>query len=317
MPECLLRVTLTLLLIALAFVTGSKLVAWAKWPRQGRIIRVKSSYERARTPDVLKGITSVMTLCCRHSVPNASMVQRNFESMIQIPTLREHIVLGFDGHALQRGVDVHEKCKGSCHATKYDAYINDVVALARLYFREVEYVVAPSRVCLTLNLKAAIAKVKTDFIYVCQEDLPVKKYFDVPSLMNIIANYSGVELIRIVRETNAYHMKWTSDHCRSRYGLPAEKVTIHLDGFDFTRCDQFSDQNHITYVDFYTDAVWPHVHPGDFMEDQLICAYGSHPHLASTMWFLGTENEGYYIEDLDGRNARLDLSEPNARSISQ
>lgn len=268
--------------------------------RKSNNVRIR--YLRTVHPDAQKGITTVMTLSCRKNVPNTTVIKRHFDSLIKVPSLLERVVLGFDGFKPEDDFNIHTKCRGSCDPSKYSAYVQEVVDMAHQYFHEVEFIMAPKRVCLTSNLKAAMEKVKTDFIYVCQEDLPIAKAFDIYALMDVISKNSEIDLIRVVHSSNAYHINWTDDHCRNKYNSPPVAEKKIYDGLTFTRCDQFSDQNHITYKDFYTHAIWPYVVEGDFMEHQLICAYGSHPHLYSTMWYLGDENDGFFIYDLDGRN---------------
>jgi len=255
-------------------------------------------YTRRRAPDASKGITTVLTTCCRSNVPSIHIIQRQFEGCRLVPELLDRIVIGFDGAALGP-VQIHNKCRGECDVEKYEIYIRSVIELARRYFKSVDYVVAPYRSCLTLNLKAALKRVTTDFVYICQEDLVIKTSFDVLAIMRIIAASTQIELVRVSLNANDFHIKFTRNFCGNMKPLTFLKEGAHT----FTRCDQYADQNHITYVDFYNDAIFPHVKEGDFMEHQLICAHSSHPHLDSTMWFLGEQNGGDYVAHLDGRNA--------------
>jgi hypothetical protein len=109
----------------------------------------------------------------------------------------------------------------------------------------------------------------------------------------------GLDLVRLSFKAPQVHIDYTKSNYKSYHPLPQKRI---INGSSFWGCDHFSNQNHITYKNFYEDNVWPYVEDGKFMEHQLFCAYATHPHLKNRMRFLGDENEEY-LSHLDGRHA--------------
>ena len=254
------------------------------------------SFLRMKTPDPALGITTVMTTCCRKNVPDVSIIKKHFESLEMAPMLKDRIVLAFDG-AIQIDNTLHKKCKDSCDSVKYKEYIDHVVALANMHFRHVEYIVSPHRVCLKSSLKNAFSLVKTDFVYICQEDLILKTPVNVQLLLEIIAEYSIVDVIRLSTETNQYHIDYTEHSCKKRPSVEQ----INVNGVLLTKSSQYSDQNQITHREYYERVIFPNTVDGDFMEHQIECASFTQPELYGTMWYLGDFHDGQ-SDWLDGRN---------------
>ena len=253
---------------------------------------------RKTIPDPSRGITTVLTTCCRNNVPNVDIIKKQFEGLTLAPVLLSSVVIGFDGIDV-RSDNIDGKCRGSCDEEKYKKYISDVIRLAHSYFQNVDYVIAPERVCLSVNLKNAMQKAATDFVYVCQEDMMLAKPIDIVALIQLMAATPGIDLVRPAHHGVASDRKVSNSTCKTD---APNLLTISLGQFTFTRSDNFSDQNHITYKAFYEEAVWPYIDYGSFMEHQLFCAYETHPHLQSRLWCLGGENDGYYTH-MNGRHA--------------
>jgi len=253
---------------------------------------------RGKNPDASLGITTVLTTCCRGNVPNVDIIRRQFEGLSLSPALLARVVIGFDGIDVKSD-NIDGKCRGDCDGDKYRSYISEVIRMAQSRFQSVDYAIAPERVCLSVNLKNAMRKATTDFVYVCQEDMVLAKPIDVFALIQLMAEVPGIDLVRPAHHGVASDRRVSDGVCR----MDAPKIlTISVGGLTFTKSDNFSDQNHITFKSFYDEAVWPYVEEGGFMEHQLFCAYDRHPHLNFRMWCLGNAHDGYF-EHMDGRHA--------------
>ena len=99
----------------------------------------------------------------------------------------------------------------------------------------------------------------TDFVYVCQEDMVLAKPIDVVALIQLMAANPGIDLVRPAHHGVASDRKVSDGTCKTD---SPSLLTISLGQFTFTRSDNFSDQNHITYKAFYEEAVWPYIDYG-------------------------------------------------------
>jgi len=244
-------------------------------------------------------ITVVMTTCCRASAPSTRMIHRVFESMKLEPLLMDRIILGFDGAEIFNKT-IHEKCKGPCNATHYGQYIKEMIRLASEYFKNVESVIMPERSCLTTTLRAAMDMVKTEFVFVAQEDISLAKPFQLAAIMEAMANDPQLGIVRPGCLMNNEHIQWIKKRCVYPY---TEQVVKSINGLKLLQIDEYSDQNHVTTKSFYRKWVWPRVPDGDFMEHIIDCAR-RFPGVAGRSWLVGGSlTDGPYSTHEDGRNS--------------
>ena len=137
--------------------------------------------------------------------------------------------------------------------------------------------------------------VKTEFVNVMQQDLPILKSFDADKILRVIQDNNYMDVVRYSYNTNRYHEDWTKKYCDKVF--PSRKIV--REGLTFTLCSQWSDNNHIAKVKHYSNVVWPNTRPYSFMEHQLLCYMVKIGY--EKIWYLGDLDDGNFINHTDGR----------------
>ena len=150
---------------------------------------------------------------------------------------------------------------------------------------------------------------ETNFLHIVQEDILLKKTFDLKSVIDTIKNYPRIDLIRLSKGKNKDRNQYTIKRCQKIWKKDITSFnpeTIKVNGLTLSRSNQYSDQNHITTKEFYEKYVFPNVKEGDFMEHFIMCeATGLFPgkdKLPDTLWHLGDYDDGY-TNHKNGRRA--------------
>ena len=281
-------------------------------------VRNINSISKKKTIDriVKKGgadidITTILNTCCRNNTPDDTIIINNIKNIKKYnSSLLENLIIVFDGKEI-KNPEIHPKCKGSCDILKYDIYIKNVKKKTKeiLPTSNIKFIVMPERSCLTTSLKKGIQMCETKFLHTVQEDLSLKKTFDLKSVIDTIQNDPRVDLIRLNTGENKQHNEYTIKRCRKIRKIDISSFnpeTIKVNGLTLSRSNQYSDQNHITTKEFYEKYVFPNVKEGDFMEHFIMCeATGLFPgkdKLPDTLWHLGDYDDGY-TNHKNGRRA--------------
>ena len=94
--------------------------------------------------------------------------------------------------------------------------------------------------------------------------------------------------------------------------LSKSPKTYTFNNHKFTKLNLYSDNNHISTVDFYKNHVFPKCTNGSFMEFDVLClAYEKD----INFYAIGDLNDGNYIEHLDGKNTSNIKSLQNGGTI--
>lgn len=252
-------------------------------------------------------ITTIVNICCRSSRGAMRAAEETLLSLRLDPTLAlARVIIAADGVAPDPSRHLDPKCAGPCDARMYAKAKEMLLQRAKEALPRVELLEMPFRACLSSTLKHAMRDVKTEFVNVVQDDLPLQRSPDVALLMETIEDETDVDLVRYT-DSNASHYDWTLvGHawepwtCASPPTRRRETRNCRS-GARLSLSNQYSDQNHVATVDFYEKHVWPNVKEGSFMEHDILCM-PSPLFPERCAWFLGDYDEGGYIHHLDGRN---------------
>lgn len=243
------------------------------------------------------GITTIITTAPQPSIPSSKVIIETIRSLRLIPLIyNSQVIIGFDGCKVKNS-KLHSKCKSIFSCSKYDKYINNVKRKAKEILPNVKFIVLSERNCLSNLVYNCMKEVKTSFVNVMQQDLPIKKTFDLGKVLSIMNKNSNMDIVRYSAKINIDHENWTESHCGHKF----TPTKINIDNIDFTQCSQWSDQNHISKISHYREVVFKISKPYDFMEHQLRC----YPidTLYTKIWYLGNDNDSFCIHT-DGRNVK-------------
>ena len=125
-------------------------------------------------------ITTIITTCCRKNTLNTSILKNTIESLKIIPELSKQVIIVFDGGPIINKKDIDKKCISECDNKLYDQYKIDIKNISQdiLGVDNVIFVYLKNRSCLSHSLHIGMNLVKTKYVNIVQEDLPIIKKFD-------------------------------------------------------------------------------------------------------------------------------------------
>lgn len=243
-------------------------------------------------------ITTLITTSPIKSMYSIKIIKETIDSLKLVPLLYNNpVIICFDGGPYNNN-NIDIKC-ASLNTKKdielYETYKKKV----KHYIKDKEnfsFVELAERGCLTTNLKNGLKKVKTKYINVMQHDLKIIKSFDLIKVLNLI-NTRNVDLVRYVYNTNLWHQNYYRNEC----GKDLKDETFEFENQQFSYCNHFSDNNHITTLEFYNKNIIPKIKDNSFMEYYLTCSPRDHNF---NFVFYGDMNDGNYITHIDGRNTK-------------
>ncbi len=246
-------------------------------------------------------ITTIITTCCRKSAPDTSIIVSNINNLLKYcPILTKNVIIIFDGSYIKNN-KLHKKCQGKCSHFSYFIYINNVKQKITklLPNSNIKFIIMNERGCLTNTLKKGIQNSNTEFINIMQEDLIIQKYFDVNNIIKAIKDNNNIDLIRYNLKSNLYHENYNLIRCENTSHLPNKEI-IKVNNLILSKSNQYSDNCHITTKTYYYKYIFPNINSHDFMEHSISCQVGKK--IPDTIWHLGDYNDGFYLQDKDGRN---------------
>jgi len=247
-------------------------------------------------------ITTIITTSPYKKMDFKNHLYKTVDSLRKIPELyRSPVIIGFDGSDLNPKREVDPRCAHPTDVAQYEAYKDEVKRTVRNLLPNVIFVEAPERLCLTGNIRQCMDRVETKYVNIMQHDMPITKRFPLDKIINLLE--SDPEKFKLVRYAcympNHGHEEWT----RAMTHASLTHSTLRFQGQTFSRCNQWSDNNHITTRDYYEKIVFPiTLSKNSFMEHELIF----HPvnkHNVYGTYYLGDYDDGPYCSHTDGRNA--------------
>ena len=246
-------------------------------------------------------VTSIITTCCRKNTPDTSIIKQTIESLKIVPELSKQVIIVFDGGPIINEKDINEKCKTECNNDLYNEYKNNVqkISVDILGIDNVMFVYLKNRSCLSHCLHTGMNLIKTKFVNIVQEDLPIIRKFDFNYVIKIMNKYKDVNIIRYSIGKNIFHNEWGKKHC---FKVENEEIRVldENDSIKISKALHYSDNNQISTKEFYDKYIWPNVNKYSFMENDLLCI--SNNVLKDKIWFIGDYEDGDYSGNNDGRN---------------
>ena len=247
-------------------------------------------------------ITTIITTSPIISMPKISLIEITINSLRLVDNLYESpIIICCDGGMrAPKRMHLSDKCKNLVSKSDIDNY-NKYKQNLKEFIKDklnIKMVELDFRSGLTINLKNGMKYVKTKYVNIMQHDLPIIRPFPLNNLLDVMDTHN-VDLIRYVRKSNKFHEEYLRRSIKKE-NTPFTYKEYVYNNILFTKCNQFSDNNHITTLDYYNTEIFPRCRDGDFMEDQLITAPILNK-IPGNYMYLGGINDGGYIKHLDGR----------------
>jgi hypothetical protein len=165
--------------------------------------------------------------------------------------------------------------------------------------------VNPNHVFLSGNIKKALDLVKTRFVLIMQHDLAFCSEVNVPALIEVMKSNDQIKHVRFnkrsnnVREGWDFYIKARAEFIR-QFDFETDNGNLSL-----LRTLAWSDQNHLTTVEYYKNLVLPLCGKFKVYPEDLLNPF-TRPGLFSTFgnYVYGNLNTEATIEDLDGSKGR-------------
>ena len=250
-------------------------------------------------------MTTIITTSPYRCMLKKNHLLQTVKSLSLVPYLTKiPIMVCFDGAELDPHHPVDPKCSHPTNPSDYETYKKQSKKAILNLFPHVQFFELPYRGCLTKNIHQCFHHVTTEYINVMQHDLYITKYFPIVSVMNVMRNHPEIKLVRYsCSMNNERHEIFTENLCKKRnfQCLPFQKEEIQREGVFFSRCHQWSDQNHITTSDYYRNIVFPETLSfSSFMEHHLMVK-PAFDHDRYGTYYLGSYKDGNYCRHSDGR----------------
>ena len=248
----------------------------------------------ARELDLAEFITVVTTTNPIPSIPSTKIIYATQKSLFRIAAFKHcKKLIVFDGVQPQF----------SSRASDYEQYKRNIAHHARTdsYFANTDLVFCSDWVGLAGAIRTAFEHVTTPFIFIHQHDFFLVKNFDLRGVIATMLVNENVKHVRLgAGPTNTYFRMhdWHIDEViEGPYYVP------------LSRTFGWSDNDHVTTLDYYLNFVLPRCHrPRVFIEHvlnpalrQSIRQYGPDGHKPFGTYFYGAPTDGDYIHHIDGR----------------
>lgn len=186
-------------------------------------------------------------------------------------------------------------CDGTIDENKkYSIFIKKIKA----YYANnpnITIVVNQTKGHLTGNIRNVINLVKTKFLLVIQHDLPFVRDVNIQGVLDDMIINPKLKHVRFNRRKN---IKTGWDNIPT---FALEKIKLNN---TYISNEVWSDQNHVTTLDYYNDIVLKEVPDGTFMENVLnVTSKGHHEKYGTYIY--GDVNDDRTIIHLDGAKSRI------------
>jgi hypothetical protein len=245
-------------------------------------------------------ITTLITTSPIKSMPNISLIKTTINSLKLVNNLYESpIIICCDGgiRDKKKQKKLSNKCEqflSESDIHNYNKYKQNLKEFIKDKLN-IKIVELNFRGGLTLNLKNGMKYVNTKYVNIMQHDLPIIRSFSL-NILDVI-NDHNIDLIRYVRKSNKFHEEYVHKIVNK---TPFKYDEYVYNNILFTKCNQFSDNNHISTLDYYNTIIFPRCRDGYFMEDQLF-ELPILNKIPGNYMYLGGINDGGYIKHLNGR----------------
>lgn len=240
-------------------------------------------------------VTVITTTNPIPSIPDIWHIEVCQRSLMQIPAfLRCRKIIVCDG--IQPGYE---------HRTSdYDVYKQRIVRLTQSdpAFSHAEVVFCSKWMHLAGAVKEAIKLVKTPFIFFHQHDFLLKKSFDLNGVIASMVANPQIKHVRLNQNPRA--------DSYTVFDGPVDEVVQGSHFVPLTRCFGWSDNDHVTRLDYYADFVLPHcfervsmewdMHP--WFQDKIAEHGHDAAHAVFGTYIYGQIADGNYIFHTDGKN---------------
>ncbi len=240
-------------------------------------------------------ITVITTTNPIPSIPDTQILYRSQSSLFRIPVFAKcKKIIVFDG--IQPAYENRQQ--------DYETYKKNVVELSKTdeYFTNTELIFCDRWVHLAGAIREAIKHVKTPYLFIHQHDFVLRKDFDLRGIIATMEVNQNVKHVRLAKfPTNTFAGQWEFDG-------PVEEMVEGAAFVPLCRTGGWSDNDHITRLEYYTDFVLPQCNHGA-MEWSLhpalknaLLRQGPHGHLPFGTYIYGHITDGGYIHHSDGRD---------------
>ena len=251
----------------------------------------KDKYDTETLSNLITVITTTNPIV---SIPSTKILYDSQSSLFRIPAFAKcKKIIVFDGvqpQFEQRKDDYEEYKKRVIELTKTDPF-----------FTNTELVFCARWAHISGAVQEAIKRVKTPYLFVHQHDFILQKKFDLAGIIATMEVNPNVKHVRLAKyPTNTYAGQWEYD------GPVLEKV-IGPHFVPLCLSSGWSDNDHITRLDYYTDFVLPMcthcamewaLHPA--LKFSLL-EHGLKGHIPFGTYIYGNIDDGGYILHSDGR----------------
>lgn len=246
-------------------------------------------------------ITTIITTAPYSHMNESFHLQHAVQSLSRVPMLLENpVFICFDGGEIDPSVPLNPRCAHPTDLAEYERYKDRNKSWILERVPHAQFFELPFRGCLTRNIHQCFHKIETEYIHIMQHDLPIEKEIPLLCILEVMNQHPEIKLVRYAaRAENRFHEEFTRD-AMGIESLPQEEV--ELEGTRFSRCNQWSDQNHITTRRYYQDLVFPETLPQyGFMENHLLFKPITN-HTRYGTYYLGGYEDGGYCRHSDARN---------------
>lgn len=260
-------------------------------------------------------LTTVVTDSPHGADVSHAMLVDTLASLALVPGLERNVRLVFDGAPVPKAsAGYHWKCKAPADEAAYAAYKaavrTDVAQLpAARAIGALTVVDLPYRVCLAGAVRVGVVNATTPFVAVIQNDLPLRRTFDLHGLLTVMrANADVVHKVSFSAGYNHCYLRAAVTICKQHRHLRyASNTTAVAADIALSPAQFWFDGNHVATAAHYQRvftmrSARGHLMPdGGFMENFLFC----HPWLNHAYWgtyLLGNASDGRYSSHANARN---------------
>lgn len=154
--------------------------------------------------------------------------------------------------------------------------------------------------CLTGNVRHAVNYVNTKYMLLMQHDLPFVRDIDMNKVIEDMQNHPQIKHLRFSYKPNAHEIRPKN---KALFG-----TILQGKHYQYMQTAIWSDQNHLTTVDYYKNVILPKCPDGNYMEHTLfkIQTNKNLQDLYGTYLF-GNLKEGNYVKHTNGRQGSRKL----------